>query len=138
MTAPEFLTLEEVLAIHADQIARYGGSGGIRDIALLESAIAMPRMTFGEKYLHPTLHEMAAAYLFHLVQNHPFLDGNKRVGLSAALAFLGLNGLWLAASPELEDEVVELVMQIARGEAGKPDAAIFFRRRSIAFGRSRR
>lgn len=72
MRDPAFLTLDEVLALHADQIERYGGSGGLRDLGLLESAVAAPRATFGGALLHPTLPEMAAAYLFHLVQNHPF------------------------------------------------------------------
>ena len=79
---PEFLTLDEVLALHADRIARYGGSEGIRDVGLLKSALAAPAATFDGGYLHPTLPEMAAAYLFHLVKNHPFVDGNERVGLA--------------------------------------------------------
>ncbi|HYQ81440.1 MAG TPA: Fic family protein, partial [Anaeromyxobacteraceae bacterium] len=74
---PAFLTLDEVLALHADQIGRYGGSPGLRDLGLLESALAAPRATFGGEHLHGSLPEMAAAYLFHLVRNHPFVDGNK-------------------------------------------------------------
>ncbi|HVP60991.1 MAG TPA: type II toxin-antitoxin system death-on-curing family toxin [Myxococcaceae bacterium] len=125
---PIFLTLDEVLALHADQIARYGGRPGLRDLGLLESALAMPRATFGRLYLHPSLPEMAAAYLFHLAGNHPFLDGNKRVGLAAAIAFLGLNGLWLEADP---DELAELVLRTARGEAGKAEVAEFIRERMV-------
>ena len=75
--SPDFLTLDEVLEIHRDQIERYGGAAGIRDLGLLQSALAQPSATFGGQYLHADLHEMAAAYLYHLVQNHPFLDGNK-------------------------------------------------------------
>ncbi|TMA39575.1 MAG: type II toxin-antitoxin system death-on-curing family toxin, partial [Deltaproteobacteria bacterium] len=75
MKDPRFLTLDEVLAIHSDQVRQYGGSGGIRDVGLLSSALAMPRASFGGQYLHPSLHEMAAACLLHLVQNHPFIDG---------------------------------------------------------------
>ena len=78
---PLFLTLEEVREIHIDQIERYGGGPGIRDISLLQSAIAMPAAGFGEQYLHGDLFEMAAAYLFHLVQNHPFVDGNKNLAI---------------------------------------------------------
>ena len=80
---PRFLTKEYVTAIHADQINKYGGGQGLRDVGLLESALAQPRATFGGEWLHPTLFDMAAAYLFHLVENHPFLDGNKRVGAKA-------------------------------------------------------
>ena len=115
-----YLTLDEVLAIHADQIARYGGMLGIRDRAGLESALAMPRAGFGGEMLHPTLFEQAAAYLFHLARNHPFVDGNKRVALAVALVFLALNDVEIDAG---EDEVVDLVLGIATGERTKADAA---------------
>ena len=83
---PIFLCLEDIFEIHADQISRYGGSPGTRDLRLLESALAMPESGFGRQYLHlhTDLYEMAAAYLYHLVQNHPFMDGNKPVGAMAA------------------------------------------------------
>ena len=90
---PLFLTLDEVVATHRDQIERYGGSLGVRDWGLLQSAVAMPAATFGGQFLHTDLCEMAAAYLFHLVQNHPFIDGNKRVAHAAMETFLMLNGL---------------------------------------------
>jgi len=130
MKEPRFLTLDEVLAIHSDQVRRYGGSAGIRDVGLLLSALAMPRASFGGQYLHPSLHEMAAACLFHLVQNHPFIDGNKRIGLAAAIVFLGLNDVWLESSP---DELLEMVLKIARGEIGKPEIAVFLRERCVPF-----
>jgi hypothetical protein len=79
-----FLTVDEVLAIHAHLIERYGGSPGIRDLGLLRSALAMPEASFGGETLHATLYEQAAAYCFHSVKNHPFVDGNKRVGLAVA------------------------------------------------------
>jgi death-on-curing protein len=90
-----FLELDELLAIHASRIERYGGGLGIRDVGLLQSALQMPRAQFGGQYLHSSLEEMAAAYLFHIAQNHPFIDGNKRAALGAMIAFLGLNGFWL-------------------------------------------
>jgi death-on-curing protein len=90
---PQFLTLQDIFETHAEQIAAYGGSEGLRDAALLESAIAQPQATFDGEFLHADLFEMSAAYLYHLVQNHPFLDGNKRVGLEAALVFLEVNGV---------------------------------------------
>lgn len=122
MAEPVFLTLDEVLAIHADQIRRYGGSHGVRDMGLLSSALAMPQASFGGVYLHTSLAEMAAAYLFHVAQNHPFVDGNKRAALAAALAFIWINDHRLKAG---EDEVTELVMSIAAGSLGKADAAVF-------------
>lgn len=121
---PVFLALDEVLALHADQLERYGGSPGIRDIALLQSALAMPRATFEGSFLHSTLHEMAAAYLFHLVRNLPFVDGNKRTGLMTAIVFLGLNGLVLKSRP---DELAKLVSGVASGEVGKAEIAVFFK-----------
>ena len=123
-----FLTLDEVVAIHRDQIERYGGSLGVRDWGLLRSAIAMPAATFGGQFLHTDLYEMAAAYLFHIVQNHPFVDGNKRVGAVAADVFLALNGMRLAAS---EDQFGELVLATARGESSKSAIAEFFRAHTV-------
>jgi death on curing protein len=127
--AVSFLTVDEVLAIHAHQISRYGGSPGIRDVGLLESALAMPRATFSGQDLHATLHEKAAAYLFHLVKNHPFIDGNKRVGLAVCLVFLALNGKRIRASDE---GLVDLVLGVARGDRDKPEVAVFLKKRAVA------
>jgi len=88
-----YLTLSEVLMVHQDQLVRYGGDPGLRDATLLNSALGMPSGAFGGQEFHPSLFDKAAAYLFHLCQNHPFIDGNKRVGLAAALVFLDLNGV---------------------------------------------
>ena len=96
-----FLNLGEVLEIHRDQIVRYGGLPGLRDLDLLKSAVAMSQATFDGTFLHTDIFEMAAAYLFHIVGNHPFLDGNKRVGAVACLVFLELNGYEFTA-PEKE------------------------------------
>lgn len=121
---PGFLTLDEVLAIHTHQIERYGGAFGIRDAALLESALAMPRARFDDEPLHATLFEQAAAYLFHLVKNHPFVDGNKRVGLAVCLAFLRLSGTRIEAT---DDELVALVLGVAGGTTSKAEIAVFLR-----------
>ena len=120
-----FLTLDEVLALHADQIDQYGGSLGLRDVGLLESALAAPAATFGGRYLHGSLHEMAAAHLFHLVRDHPFVDGNKRIGLMVMLAFLGLNGLRLEAG---EDDLTDLVLRTAEGQITKAEIAVFLQK----------
>ncbi|HBH27478.1 MAG: type II toxin-antitoxin system death-on-curing family toxin [Desulfofustis sp. PB-SRB1] len=125
----KFLTLTEVLEIHRDQIARYGGTTGIRDIELLKSALGMPAATYGGEFLHTDAFEMAAAYLFHLVKNHPFLDGNKRVGAVAALVFLLLNSHNFDAP---EDEFAEMVLLVARGEVDKAEVTVFIRRWSRA------
>lgn len=119
-----FLTVEDILESHQHQIETYGGSHGIRDIGLLESAIAQPEASFGGQYLHADVFEMAAAYLYHLVMNHPFVDGNKRVGLEAALIFLEINAATLEARDE---ELVDLVLNTIKGELGKKEVAEFFR-----------
>ena len=116
-----FLTLDEVREIHEQQIERYGGSHGVRDTGALESALAMPQATFDGEYLHPTIVAMAAAYLFHITQNHPFIDGNKRTGANAAITFL--NNLEPTFS---EDQLVEMVLGVAQGRVGKNEIARFF------------
>ena len=118
-----FLTLDDIIESHQNQIDTYGGSHGIRDIGLLESAIAQPEASFGGQYLHADIFEMAAAYLYHLVMNHPFVDGNKRVGLEAALIFLEINNENLNASDE---ELVDLVLKTTAGQIGKRQIAEFF------------
>jgi death-on-curing protein len=121
-----FLTLDEVIEIHHDQIRRYGGDATLRDLGLLQSAVATPQSGFGGQYLHAYPHEMAAAYLFHLAQNHPFVDGNKRTALAAALTFLEMNGLKLSAT---KDEVEQLTLSVAAGQTAKATVADFFRTR---------
>jgi death-on-curing protein len=113
---PTFLSLADVVRIHVDQVERYGGKAGIRDAGLLQSALAMPRASFGGEWLHREPHEMAAAYAFHLCQNHPFVDGNKRTALACGLVFLEINGI------SIEDPVgrlYEAMMKIASGSLDK-------------------
>ena len=129
MIDPLFLTLDEVLGIHADQIRRYGGRPGLRDLGLLQSALAMPETTFGGEFLHGTVFEMAAAYLFHLARNHPFVDGNKRMALMSALVFLGLNGQRLDAE---SGALYELVDGVAAGSVDKAEVSVFFRRDCVS------
>ena len=116
---PTFLTLDEVIEIHRDMIERYGGSAGIRDLGLLESAVAMPQAGIGEQYFH--------ASLFHIVQNHPFVDGNKRVGAMAGFVFLKLNGLALNAT---EASFEQVVREVAEGKLKKERIAQFFQENS--------
>jgi death-on-curing protein len=122
---PIFLRLSEVLEIHQDQVTRYGGAAGIRDIELLKSALGMPSATYGGQFLHTDIYEMAAAYMFHLVKNHPFVDGNKRVGAVTALIFLYLNGFDFDAP---ENDLAEMVLAVAQGDIDKTDVAVFIRR----------
>lgn len=123
--APLFLDIDRILRVHLSLIERYGGEAGVRDIGLLHSAIAMPQASFGGELLHKDLFQMAAAYLFHIVQNHPFVDGNKRTGAAAAIIFLDMNGIEIEAD---EEGLVDLTLRVACGEAGKSEIATFFRR----------
>src|SRR5208283_5716669 len=112
--------MSEVLLILQDQIRRYGGVYGVRDPSLLSSALAMPNSSFEGKYLHKDLFEQASAYAFHICQNHPFIDGNKRTGLAAALVFLSLNGIEL---DDPDEALYELMMNVSSKRTGKVDIA---------------
>lgn len=111
-----FLGVEDVLLLHTDTIDIDGGSQGVREHGLLDAAVAMPRQQFDGDYLHEDIATMAAAYLFHLAQNHPFVDGNKRAAVMAALSFLYVNGIEKLPAPQ-GLEVVTL--QVAGGELSK-------------------
>jgi len=113
---PLFLTLAEVIDIHNDQIKRYGGAAGARDLGLLESAISVPQSGFGGQFLHSSLFEMAAAYAFHISENQPFVDGNKRTALAAALIFLEMNGI-LIKDPR--DRLYDAMIKLATHRLGK-------------------
>lgn len=115
-----FLDVEDVLELHASQLEAFGGSAGLRDRGLLESSVAQPQASFGGELVHQSLYAMAAAYLFHIVSNHPFVDGNKRTGLLAALVFLDVNGISIAAPSEA---LYELTMAVAEGRVDKPTVA---------------
>ena len=112
------LTLDEVLELHRPVIAQSGGGAGVRDLGAVESAVAQPAMTFGGEDLYPTLVEKAAALGFSLVCNHPFVDGNKRVGHAAMEVFLVLNG-WEIDAPVGEQE--QIVLALASGELSRDE-----------------
>ena len=120
-----FLTVEIVLALHARQLERFGGGAGLRDRGLLESAVAQPQTSFGGTFAHEGLFAMAAAYLFHLVANHAFIDGNKRLGLLAAQVFLHLNGIVILGESEA---FYALTMGVAEGRLDKRAVTAEFER----------
>ncbi len=119
-----FLTLAEVIEVHADQIEQYGGRDGIRDINLLSSAVAVPHATFSGDFLHRDIFEMSAAYAFHVSQNHPFVDGNKRTALASALVFLEINGIGIS---DPDDKLYESVIKLASGKMTKEEFALILR-----------
>ena len=114
--SPEFLSVEDVIEIRELQLARYGGADGLRDRGLLESALAQPQTSFGGTLVHEDLFAMAAAYLFHIVRNHAFVDGNKRTGLLSALVFLDINGISIEQGSEA---LYDLTMEVAEGKSDK-------------------
>jgi death-on-curing protein len=128
---PEFLGKETLLAIHADQLRQHGGLPGIRDEGLLDSAIAQPSLKFGGGFLHAGLLDMAAAYLFHLAMNHPFVDGNKRTALAACLVFLELNGFRVR---EEETDLADMVLELIERRRTKAWVARQLRQRTERIG----
>ena len=123
MTEPRWLALVYVLAIHSDQIKTHGGSTGLRDRGLLDSALERPRNRFHYSTAADPA-ELAAAYGFGLANNHPFVDGNKRVAFQAMYLFLGLNGFRIEAH---EEEVVALILSLAAGQLDETELADWVR-----------
>ncbi len=123
MQTPKFISLEEVLELHDDQISSFGGTPGVRDEGLLESALAQPQATFGGELLHPTIAAQAPAYLYHIAMNHPFIDGNKRSAFAVTDTFLRLNGFSLNLT---DDRAYDLVMGVAQGTMTKEELSTEF------------
>lgn len=123
-----FLSIEEVIAFHDHQLDLFGGLAGIRDHGLLESAIMGPQASFSGKYLYEDIFSMAAAYAHGIIKNHPFLDGNKRTGMTASLAFLYANDTRIYPTPA---EVFALAIAIATSEASQENTAAFYKNKYI-------
>jgi death-on-curing protein len=124
-----YLSLLEVLSLHRQVIKQSGGAIGIRDLGMLESAIAQPRMTFDREELYPTIIDQAAALGLSLVMNHPFVDGNKRIGHAAIETFLVLNGLEIDAPI---DEQERVILALASGELEREKFVEWLKQRVIA------
>ena len=124
MKEPLWLTLEVVMATQEELLARFGGLPGVREPGLLESALNRPRQRFHYDGA-ATLYELAAAYTAGLVRNHPFVDGNKRIGFMAAYIFLGANGIEIIAP---EEDVVHATLALAAGELDEPAYAAWLER----------
>jgi len=123
----KFLSQEIILTFHKDQIKTYGGSRGVRDQGLLESALAQPEARFGGEYLHKGLFDMAAEYGFHICKNHPFFDGNKRTALVAIYTFLYVNGYQLKADKK---SLFAVVIDLANSEISKEELANYLEENS--------
>ena len=122
-----YLSLEQVLDLHRRQLRRFGGPAGLRDRGALESAVARPQMTFGGEDLYPEIEDKAAALMHSLVMNHPFVDGNKRVGAHASLMLLLANGVEPTFSPA---ELTAITLATARGEVNAEALSIWLRQRT--------
>lgn len=125
MTDIVFLTIEEVCELHRDGLALWGGQDGLRSRSELASAVGMAEQGFGGDYFHKDLFAMAAAYAFHIAQNQPFVDGNKRTGAAAALVFLEINGISFGG--DVDDQIKEALLAVARQEQDKAGLAELFR-----------
>jgi len=126
VSTPRWLNAEIVYAIHAELLAEHGGAEGLRDEGGLESALSRPRQK--HHYESSDLFELAAAYAFGLCRSHPFLDGNKRIALSAADVFLRING-WLLAAGEVE--AASLIRRLAAGEASEAELVTWVRENAL-------
>lgn len=124
MHNPNFIEKAEILSIHDELIRQDGGSFGIRDEGLLDSAIYQPQATFGGELLHPTIAEQAAAYLFHITNNHAFIDGNKRTAFAAMVTFLNLNEYELNMTQE---QAYELTIKVAENKISKEELIEFLK-----------
>lgn len=122
-----FLTFEEVLKIHDEQINRFGGLHGTRDQGLLKSALFAPQATYQGQYLLDGIYTMAAVYAHSLIKNHPFLDGNKRTGIATSLIFLTANDSFVSFK---ENDVFELALQIATSKISPEEIAELYRKKS--------
>ena len=123
----KFLNKEIILNFHQDQLERYGGKSGVRDEGLLDSALAQPQASFGGDYVHKNLFQMASAYGFHLCQNHPFYDGNKRTALIAMYTFLYINGYQIKADKK---SLFTITMDLASGKVKKEELAEYLKKYS--------
>ena len=122
-----YLSVAQILELHRLQVRRFGGAAGLRDRGGLEAAVARPQMTFGGEDLYPGVAEKAAALMHSLLRNHPFVDGNKRVGAHAGILFLVANEVDPAFSPA---ELTDVALAVARGEVSASALAIWLRQRS--------
>ena len=127
MKPPELLDVDDVLALHDALLEEHGGLPGLRDRGLLESAVATPGATFDAAFLHEDLFQMAAAYAFHIAQNQPFVDGNKRTAIGAALVFLDINGVNV---PEATEPLHAAMLDIAARRLDKRGLAAVLRQLS--------
>lgn len=127
-----YLSLAETLDLHRSVIERWGGASGIRDLGALESALAQPRQSFGGQDLYPDLTSKAAALCFSLVLNHPFVDGNKRIGHAAMETFLIINGSELRAPV---DEQERVILDLAAGNLSREDFVEWMARHIISITR---
>ena len=130
-----FLSFEDVMVILDDQIKNYGGINGVRDTKLLDSAISLPESSFDGVYLHKSIPAMATAYVFHICQNHPFLDGNKRVALASSLVFLDINDYVFECE---QDILYHTIMRVASGKMSKDELILFYEEHSRETNKNQR
>lgn len=123
-----FLSKNIILEFHKGQIESYGGKDGIRDEGLLESALAQPQASFGGEYVHADIFEMASAYGFHICQNHPFFDGNKRTALIAIYTFLYVNEYRLKADKK---SLFAIILDLADGKVSKQELSNYLSENSV-------
>lgn len=130
MNRIKFLSIKAAINLYKEMMKKYSNHiGGIQSEALLESAMMEPRASFGKQYLYENLFEMAAAYTYHIIKNHPFIDGNKRAGILIGITFLNLNGIEINAS---DNKLYQLTIDIASSKKNKKQISRFLKKHSNA------
>lgn len=111
-----FFTVQEVAVFNIEQVVKFGGTYGVRDMGLLESAVYAAQSGYGETYFHESLTQMASAYIYHIIKNHPFIDGNKRTGMLTGLLFLQMNGI---PARWTQEQMYDVGIKVANSELSK-------------------
>ncbi len=124
----DFLEVEDIIIVHRNQIELYGGSSGVRDIGLLDSAVNAVQASFDGEYMHKTPYERASAYIYYIAQNHPFTDGNKRTALAAGLVYLDMNGIEI---DDPDEELYEMMIEVSTGNFSKERVSEILKRLSV-------
>lgn len=124
----EFLEVEDLLIIHRNQIELYGGSHGLRDEKLLDSAVNAVQASFDGEHMHRTVYERASAYIYYISQNHPFIDGNKRTALAAGLVYLDINGIEI---DDPNEELYEMMIEVSIGNSSKERVSEVLKRLTV-------
>ena len=124
----DFLEVEDIIIVHRNQIELYGGSFGVRDLGLLDSAVNAVQASFDGDYMHKTPYERASAYIYYIAQNHPFMDGNKRTALAVGLVYPDMSGIEI---DDPNEELYEMMIEVSTGNSSKEKVSEILKRLTV-------